>query len=60
MGLKKSAFMHSKDQLPYLGIGLGLRREIVPENYMRIGGHARRRLAKARAKHTIVTHGVNL
>ena len=67
--------MERKDQIPYLGIGLGLRREIasetlasdkidwleiVPENYMRIGGPARRRLDKARARHPIVTHGVNL
>jgi len=62
--------------MPNLGIGLGLRRELatqifassasidwlelVPENYMNLGGHARSRLDQAKSKFPLVTHGVNL
>ena len=69
-------FFKIKNELPVLGIGLGLRREletdtlasadlidwleIVPENYMNIGGSARTRLKKALKDFPIVTHGVNL
>lgn len=69
-------FFSIKKKLPVLGIGLGLRRElapltfaaadridwleIVPENYMDIGGSARERLDEALAGFPIVTHGVNL
>lgn len=69
-------FLTNKAKLPDLGIGLGLRREIaeetlassaaidwlelVPENYMAIGGRARARLEEAKAKFPLVTHGVNL
>lgn len=69
-------FFKIKNELPVLGIGLGFRREletetlesfnlidwleIVPENYMNIGGSAKTRLTKALEKYPIVTHGVNL
>ena len=69
-------FFKIKNELPVLGIGLGFRRElevetleakdqidwleIVPENYMDIGGSARRRLDCALQQFPIVTHGVNL
>ncbi|MBX9941996.1 MAG: DUF692 domain-containing protein [Candidatus Obscuribacterales bacterium] len=69
-------FLTNKAKLPDLGIGLGLRRELaeetlassaaidwlelVPENYMAIGGRARARLEEAKAKFPLVTHGVNL
>lgn len=69
-------FFKIKNELPVLGIGLGLRREledetlnndsridwleIVPENYMDVGGSARNRLETALKKFPIVTHGVNL
>ncbi|MBN8659888.1 MAG: DUF692 domain-containing protein [Candidatus Obscuribacter phosphatis] len=69
-------FLTNKAKLPDLGIGLGLRRELaeetlassaaidwlelVPENYMAIGGRARARLDEAKAKFPLVTHGVNL
>ena len=71
-----SDFFKIKNELPVLGIGLGLRREletetlenqdridwleIVPENYMDIGGSARTRLQAALDEFPIVTHGVNL
>ncbi|MBI5176430.1 MAG: DUF692 domain-containing protein [Candidatus Obscuribacter sp.] len=71
-----SDFLSIKRELPELGIGLGLRRElaeqtlastasidwleIVPENYMGLGGRARARLEAARRDFPIVTHGVNL
>lgn len=69
-------FSTIKKTLPILGIGLGLRRElarntlsskglidwleIVPENYMDLGGTARNRLDEALESFPIVTHGVNL
>ncbi|MDZ4832224.1 MAG: DUF692 domain-containing protein [Candidatus Melainabacteria bacterium] len=69
-------FQNMKKKLPVLGIGLGLRRElaqetfenrdkidwleIVPENYMDLGGMARERLEKAYPAFPLVTHGVNL
>lgn len=62
--------------MPTLGVGLGLRRELaeqtfansasidwlelVPENYMKLGGKVRSRLEQAADKFTLVTHGVNL
>ncbi len=69
-------FLNTKKKLPVLGIGLGLRRElahvtfenrdkidwleIVPENYMDLGGMARERLEKAYPAFPLVTHGVNI
>jgi len=69
-------FLTMKKSLPVLGIGLGLRRElaestfenrdkidwleIVPENYMDLGGMARERLETALEAFPLVTHGVNL
>jgi uncharacterized protein (UPF0276 family) len=69
-------FLDIKKQLPTLGVGLGLRREIaeetfenssaidwlefVPENYMRLGGMARERLETAQQLFPLVSHGVNL
>jgi hypothetical protein len=69
-------FLAAKAKMPNLGIGLGLRRELadqifassasidwlelVPENYMNLGGHARSRLDEAKNKFPLVTHGVNL
>lgn len=71
-----SDFLDTKKLLPNLGIGLGLRRELanqtmdqknridwlelVPENYMGLGGAARERLEVAREKFPLVTHGINL
>jgi len=71
-----SEFLAAKAKMPNLGIGLGLRRELatqtfassasidwlelVPENYMNLGGHARSRLDEAKSKFPLVTHGVNL
>lgn len=71
-----SAFLKAKSSLPVLGVGLGLRRElaeetiesagridwleIVPENYMGLGGRCRDVLDRARALFPFVTHGVNL
>jgi uncharacterized protein len=71
-----SDFIAAKAKMPSLGVGLGLRREladeifvssasidwleIVPENYMNLGGHAKSRLEKAKSLYPIVTHGVNL
>ncbi|MBY0357726.1 MAG: DUF692 domain-containing protein [Candidatus Obscuribacterales bacterium] len=70
------AFLEIKKSLPQLGVGLGLRRElavetfangdkidwleIIPENYMELGGAARERLDAASACFPLVTHGVNL
>lgn len=69
-------FLAAKKQLPNLGIGLGLRRELanetldnankidwlelVPENYMGLGGAARARLEKVASRFPLVSHGVNL
>lgn len=69
-------FFKIKNDLPVLGVGLGLRRElesetfanadkidwleIVPENYMDVGGRARARLESALKQFPVVTHGVNL
>jgi len=69
-------FQSMKKKLPVLGVGLGLRRELahhtfdnadkidwlelVPENYMDLGGMARERLEKAHQAFPLVTHGVNL
>ena len=69
-------FMNLKSKMPNLGIGLGLRRELasdtfanadkidwlefVPENYMAIGGAARKRLVKAAERFPLVSHGINL
>jgi len=69
-------FLAAKKQLPNLGIGLGLRRELanetfdnankidwlelVPENYMGLGGAARQRLEKVASRFPLVSHGVNL
>ncbi len=69
-------FLDMKKRLPNLGIGLGLRRELasqtlesksridwlelVPENYMGLGGACRERLESAREKFPLVTHGINL
>ncbi|MBX9571298.1 MAG: DUF692 domain-containing protein [Candidatus Obscuribacterales bacterium] len=71
-----SSFLKAKSQLPTLGVGLGLRRElatetfahsssidwleIVPENYMEIGGAARERLDAATQQWPIISHGINL
>lgn len=69
-------FLNAKKTLPTLGIGLGLRRELaedtfanadqidwlefVPENYMGLGGAARKRLDKAHSRFPLVSHGINL
>lgn len=69
-------FLILKSQLPRLGIGIGLRRELagdavknshsidwlefVPENYMGIGGKARVRLEIASSTFPLIAHGVNL
>lgn len=69
-------FHTTKKKLPVLGVGLGLRRELahetfdnadkidwlelVPENYMDLGGAARERLEQANSAFPLVTHGVNL
>lgn len=69
-------FLTAKKQMPDLGVGLGLRRELaadtmansasidflelVPENYMDLGGRTRQRLDAALDKFPLVTHGVNL
>ncbi len=71
-----SGFLTAKKQMPNLGVGLGLRRELaaqtmankdsidwlelVPENYMDLGGKTRQRLDAALEKFPLVTHGVNL
>lgn len=70
------SFLQQKKSLPYLGTGLGLRRElanktfehaeridwleIVPENYMNLGGKARERLEQAASCFTLISHGLNL
>lgn len=64
------------EALPYLGAGIGLRQphveallgtaraldwlEVIPENYMRFGGKARRALRDCRARWPIAPHGVAL
>jgi len=69
-------FLTAKKDLPVLGVGLGLRKElaadtiqnadkidwleIVPENYMNLGGAARTRLEKVAECFPLVSHGVNL
>src|SRR5258706_3097227 len=69
-------FLSIKEQLPTLGIGLGLRRdmadhtfehessidwvEIAPENFMGIGGRARDLIEKAREHFPVISHGLNL
>lgn len=69
-------FLEIKKDLPLLGIGLGLRRElvaetfahgneidwleIIPENYMELGGAAMERLEIALSRAPLVTHGINL
>ena len=61
---------------PFLGHGVGLRRdhfqrviseptscdwfEVISENYMGVGGHARKVLDKVRSDYPIVLHGVSL
>jgi uncharacterized protein (UPF0276 family) len=71
-----SEFIAAKAGLPNLGVGLGLRRELtsqilissasidwlelVPENYMGLGGPARHRLKQAKQLYPLLTHGVNL
>ena len=71
-----TGFLKLKQTLPKLGIGLGLRRdmasetlkhraqigflELVPENYMGVGGKAREVLDKAAAAYPLISHGVNL
>ncbi len=71
-----NSFIQDAKALPILGVGLGLRREladetfanqnkidwleIVPENYMNLGGAIRERLDVAREKFPLVTHGVSL
>lgn len=71
-----SNFIQDSKSLPILGVGLGLRREladetfasqnkidwleIVPENYMNLGGAIRERLDSAIEKFPLVTHGVSL
>ncbi len=69
-------FLNIKKELPVLGIGLGLRRdlsddtfessdridfvEIAPENYMGIGGRARDLLDQACERFPLISHGLNL
>ena len=69
-------FLDIKKDLPVIGVGLGLRREIaeetfdhaseidwlefIPENYMGLGGMAKERLEAARGAFPLVSHGVNL
>ncbi len=71
-----SSFDKIKSTLPYLGVGLGLRREVatetfeaghvidflevIPEQYLCKGGDTRERLNKARASMPLVVHGLNL
>jgi uncharacterized protein (UPF0276 family) len=71
-----TSFFKAKQSMPTLGIGLGLRRELasetfansasidwlelVPENYMKLGGKIRSRLEEAADKFPLVTHGINL
>jgi uncharacterized protein len=69
-------FLDIKKDLPVIGVGLGLRRELaeetlensetidwleyVPENYMGLGGMAKERLSAAQSLFPLVSHGVNL
>jgi uncharacterized protein (UPF0276 family) len=69
-------FLDIKKDLPVIGVGLGLRRELaevtlansetidwlefVPENYMGLGGLAKERLAATASRFPLVSHGVNL
>lgn len=71
-----ASFLEIKKELPTLGVGLGLRREIAddifknhqqidwleinPENYMGTGGSASMRLKLAKAAFPLVSHGLNL
>ena len=71
-----AGLLELKKRLPVLGIGLGLRRELaeltlssagridwlelVPENYMGLGGRCRAVLERAVDSFSLVTHGVNL
>lgn len=71
-----TGFLKVKRDLPKLGIGLGLRRdmaqetfehkaqigflELIPENYMGVGGKARDVLEKAASLFPLISHGVNL
>ncbi len=71
-----TGFLKLKQSLPRLGIGLGLRRdmasetlehraqigflELVPENYMGVGGRAREVLDNAATAYPLISHGVNL
>lgn len=71
-----SDFLELKKKLPELGIGLGLRKElametlahrdsidwleVIPENYMDIGGATRDRLDTVRSLFPMVSHGINL
>ena len=71
-----SGFLGIKKNLPVLGVGLGLRRELVeetfnhseqidwlefvPENYMGLGGMAKDRLETASGQFPLVSHGINL
>lgn len=69
-------FLSVKQNLPILGTGLGLRRglfdetlenaevidwlEIIPENFIEVGGRAREMLKCAASRFPLVSHGVNL
>ena len=71
-----NGFLGIKKNLPILGVGLGLRRELVeetfnnadlidwlefvPENYMGLGGMAKDRLETAFGQFPLVSHGINL
>jgi len=71
-----TGFLKLKRDLPNLGVGLGLRRdmaeetlahraqinflELVPENYMGVGGRAREVLNDAATAFPLISHGVNL
>ncbi len=70
------SFASIKQSLPYLGVGIGLRRdlaeeifahaeeidwlEFVPENYMGVGGRSRQLLDEAGRRFPLVSHGVGL
>jgi hypothetical protein len=71
-----SGFLEAKAKLPVLGVGLGLRRELVadtleqqdrldwlefvPENYMGLGGRCKEVLERAAQRFPLISHGVNL
>ncbi|HEY9871275.1 MAG TPA: DUF692 domain-containing protein [Candidatus Obscuribacterales bacterium] len=71
-----SGFLQAKAKLPVLGVGLGLRRELVadtlehqdridwlefvPENYMGLGGRCKEVLERAAQRFPLISHGVNL